>query len=120
MAGVTVAVILIPHAMAVALIAGLPAVYGLYAAIPGFIASLWGSSKHLSTGPVAIVSFLTLTSLLPLAEPGSPEFIALAAVLDVLVGVIQLFIGLFRLGFILQMIPHSAVIVFASTLGATS
>lgn len=117
-AGVTVAIILIPHAMAVALIAGLPAVYGLYAAIPGFIASLWGSSKHLSTGPVAIVSFLTLTSLLPLAEPGSAEFIALAATLALLVGVIQLFMGLFRLGFVLQLIPHSAIIGFASAAAA--
>lgn len=110
--GVTVAIILIPQAMALALIAGLPAIYGLYAALPGFIASLWGSSKHLSTGPVAIVSFLTLTSLVPFAQPNTPEFIALAALLALLVGIIQLGMGFLRLGFFLQLIPHSAITGF--------
>lgn len=112
-AGVTVAIILIPQAMALALMAGLPAIYGLYAALPGFIASLWGSSRHLSTGPVAIVSFLTLTSLIPFAEPGSPEFITFAALLALLVGLMQLAMGVFRLGFVLQLIPHSAITGFS-------
>lgn len=111
-AGVTVAIILIPQAMALAIIAGLPAIFGLYAALPGFIASLWGSSRYLSTGPVAIVSFLTLTSLIPFAEPGSPEYIALAALLALLVGLIQLLMGVLRLGFVLQLIPHSAITGF--------
>src|SRR3954469_20779739 len=79
LAGVTVALIQVPQSMAFALIAGLPAVYGLYAAIPGCIASLWGSSRQLSTGPVAVVSLLTLTSLVPFADPGTPEFVGLAA-----------------------------------------
>ncbi len=113
-AGVTVAVILVPQAMALALIAGLPAIYGLYASLPGFVASLWGSSRHLSTGPVAIVSFLTMTSLIPLAKPGSIEFITLAALLALLVGLIQILVGVLRLGFIIQMIPHSAITGFAS------
>lgn len=112
-AGVTVSIVLIPQAMALALIAGLPAIFGLYAALPGFIASLWGSSRYLSTGPVAIVSFLTLSSLIPFADPGTPEYIALAALLAFLVGAIQLLMGVFRLGFILQLIPHSAITGFS-------
>lgn len=113
-AGLTVAVVLIPQAMALALIAGLPAIYGLYAAFPGFIASFFGSSRHLSTGPVAIVSFLTLTSLVPFAEPGSAEFIALTALLALLVGVLQLLMGVFRLGFVVNLIPHSAIAGFTT------
>ena len=113
-AGLTVSVIQVPQSMALALIAGLPAVYGLYASLFGFVASLWGSSRQLSTGPVAIVSFLTLTSLIPLASPGSPEYIGLAATLALLVGVIYLLMGLFRLGFILQLVPHSVVFGFSS------
>src|SRR4051812_32019211 len=80
-AGITVALIQVPQSMAFALIAGLPAVYGLYASIPGCIASIWGSSRLLSTGPVAVISLLTLTSLVPFAQPGTPEFIGLAALL---------------------------------------
>src|SRR5882762_4202247 len=72
-AGITVAIIQIPQSMALALIAGLPAVYGLYASLPGFIASIWGSSRQLSTGPVAIISFLTFSSLVPFADPGTSQ-----------------------------------------------
>ena len=113
-AGFTVAMVQIPQSMALALIAGLPAVYGLYASLFGFVASLWGSSKYLSTGPVAIVSFLTLTSLVPLATPGTPEYIGLAATLALLVGLIYLLMGVFRLGFFLQLVPHSVVFGFSS------
>ncbi len=113
-AGFTVAMIQIPQSMALALIAGLPVVFGLYASLFGFIASLWGSSRQLSTGPVAIVSFLTFSSLIPLASPGSPEYIGLAATLALLAGIIYLLMGLFRLGFILQLVPHSVVFGFSS------
>ncbi len=114
LAGITVALIQVPQSMAFALIAGLPAVYGLYASIPGCIASLWGSSKQLSTGPVAVVSLLTLTSLVPFAEPGSPEFAGLAALLAILVGLIYLLMGIFRLGFFLHLIPQTVVVGFSS------
>ena len=117
-AGATVAVIQIPQSMAFAVIAGLPAVYGLYASLPGFIASLWGSSRQLSTGPVAVVSLLTLTSLVPLAEPGSPEFIRLAGLLAILVGIIYLLMGLFRLGFVMHLVPQSVVVGFSSAAAA--
>ncbi len=113
-AGITVAVIQIPQSMALALIAGLPATYGLYASLPGFIAGLWGSSRQLSTGPVAIISFLTFTSLVPFAEPRTADYIGLAAALAVLVGIIYLALGLARLGFIMQLVPHSVISGFSS------
>lgn len=114
-AGLTVAVVLIPQAMAYALLAGLPPVYGLYAGLAGsIIASLWGSSSQLATGPVAIVSFLVLTSLSPLAPPESVEFIALAVFLAFIVGVIQLAMGSFRLGFIMNFVSHAVVVGFSS------
>ena len=113
-AGVTVAIIQVPQSMALALIAGLPAIFGLYASLLGFIASLWGSSRLLSTGPVAIVSVLTFTSLTPFAEPFTAEYIGFAASLALLVGTIYLLLGLFRFGFILQLVPNSVITGFTS------
>ena len=114
-AGLTVAVVLIPQAMAYAMLAGLPAVYGLYAAaITPFIAALWGSLRQLATGPIAIMSLLVLTSLVPLAEPGSAQYIELAFLLSAMVGVIYLLIGLSRMGFIMAFISHAAVKGFTS------
>ncbi|NNF00793.1 MAG: SulP family inorganic anion transporter [Pyrinomonadaceae bacterium] len=112
-AGLTVAVVLIPQVMAYATLAGLPPVHGLYAAFLGTaVAALWGSSRHLSTGPVALVSFLTLTALVPLAKPESPEFIGFAIVLAMIIGLVQLLMGVFRLGFILNFISHSVIAGF--------
>src|SRR5665648_1175010 len=91
LAGITVALVLIPQSMAYAQLAGLPAYYGLYAAfLPGMIAALWGSSSQLATGPVAVVSLLTASALAPLAATGSEQFIALAVLLALMVGVMQL------------------------------
>lgn len=113
--GITVAVVLIPQAMAYAMLAGLPPVYGLYAAtVTPLIAALWGSLRQLATGPIAIMSLLVLTSLTPLAEPGSREFIELAFLLSFMVGVFYLGIGLFRLGEVMSFISHSAVKGFTS------
>ncbi|MDM7266511.1 MAG: SulP family inorganic anion transporter, partial [Aquificaceae bacterium] len=109
-AGLTVAVVLVPQSMAYALIAGLPPVYGLYAAsIPVIIAALFGSSPQLATGPVAIVSFLTFTSLTSYAKPGEEKFIELAILMALMVGLIQIFMGLFRLGFIVNYFSHSVI-----------
>lgn len=114
-AGLTVAVILVPQAMAYAMLAGLPPVYGLYAGLIGAgVASLFGSSTQLATGPVAIVSFLVLTSLVPLATPESAEYITLAIALALLVGIIQFAMGAFRLGFIMNFVSHSVVVGFSS------
>ena len=74
-AGLTVALVLIPQSMAYAGLAGLPAVYGLYIAfIPVFVAALWGSSRQLGTGPVAVVSTMTATTLAQMIEPESVGF----------------------------------------------
>jgi SulP family sulfate permease len=114
-AGLTVAVVLVPQSMAYAMLAGLPPVIGLYAsALAPAVAALWGSSPQLQTGPVAIVSLLVFTSLMSIAQPESPEFIKLAAVLALLVGVFQLLLGVFRLGFIMNFVSHAVVIGFSN------
>jgi MFS superfamily sulfate permease-like transporter len=76
-AGVTVALVLVPQSMACAQLAGLPAHYGLHAAfLPAMVASLFGSSRQLATGPVAVVSLMTAASLAPIATAGNAQFIA--------------------------------------------
>jgi len=115
LAGLTVAVVLIPQAMAYAMLAGLPPVYGLYAgAVTPMIAGLWGSLRQLATGPIAIMSLLVLTTLTPFAEPGSEEFVRLAVLLSLLVGGVYLVIGVFRMGQVMTFISHSAVRGFTS------
>ena len=110
LAGITVAVVLIPQAMAYAMLAGLPPVYGLYAAaVSPLIGVLWGSLRQLATGPVAIMSLLVLTTLTPLAEPGSEQFIKLAFLLAFMMGVLKIGIGIFRLGLFMFFISNSAV-----------
>ena len=115
MAGITVALVLIPQSMAYAQLAGLPAYYGLYAAfLPVAVAALWGSSNQLGTGPVAVVSLLTASSLAVLAAPGSDQFIALAIMLALLVGVIQLLLGVFKLGVIVNFLSHPVIVGFTN------
>lgn len=114
-AGITVAAVLIPQSMAYAMLAGMPPVYGLYAAtIPPLIGALWGSLRQLATGPKAIVSLLVLSTLTPLAEPGTAHYIELAFVLSFMVGVLYLGIGLLHLGQLMSFISHSAVKGFTS------
>ncbi len=115
MAGLTVALVLIPQSMAYAQLAGLPAYYGLYAAfLPVAVASLWGSSNQLGTGPVAVVSLLTASSLATLAAPGSEAFVALAIMLSLLVGIIQLMLGVFKLGVIVNFLSHPVIVGFTN------
>jgi len=110
MAGVTVALVLIPQSMAYAQLAGLPAYYGLYAAfLPPMIASLFGSSMQLATGPVAVVSLMTAASLEPLATAGSEAFIAYAILLTLIVGVFQFLLGVLRLGLVVNFLSHPVV-----------
>ena len=114
-AGLIVAVMLIPQGMAYALLAGLPPVIGLYAStIPLFIYALFGSSRQLAVGPVAIVSLLTLSGVSLIAEPGSATFIALAALLALMVGVIQFGLGLLRAGFVVNFLSHAVISGFTS------
>jgi SulP family sulfate permease len=115
MAGLTVAVVLIPQAMAYAMLAGLPPIYGLYAAaVTPLIGALWGSLRQLATGPIAIMSLLVLTTLTPLAEPGSPHFIQLCFLISFMVGGIYLIVGFFQMGQLMAFISHSAVKGFTS------
>ena len=108
--GLTVALVLIPQSMAYAQLAGLPAYYGLYASfVPPMMASLFGSSRQLATGPVAIVSLMTSASLEPLATAGSPGFIAYAILLALMVGVFQLSLGILRLGLVVNFLSHPVV-----------
>ncbi|MFC0558429.1 SulP family inorganic anion transporter [Halalkalibacter alkalisediminis] len=110
LAGITLFVMLIPQGMAYAMLAGLPPVMGLYAAtVPLFIYALFSSSKHLSIGPVAITSLLVFSGVSILAEPGSREYISYALMLAVMVGAIQLLLGVSKLGFIVKFIPHSVM-----------
>ncbi len=115
LAGLTVALVLVPQSMAYAQLAGLPAYYGLYAAfLPVMVAALWGSSNQLGTGPVAVVSLLTASSLAPLAATGSANFIALAVMLALMVGVVQLTLGLFRLGVVVNFLSHPVIVGFTN------
>lgn len=114
-AGITVALVLIPQSMAYAQLAGLPAYYGLYAAfLPGIIAAMWGSSAQLATGPVAVASLLTASALAPLAATGSEQFVALAILLALLVGLIQLALGIFKLGVVVNFLSHPVIVGFTN------
>ena len=109
-AGLTVALVLIPQSMAYAQLAGLPPYFGLYAAfLPPMIASLFGSSRQLATGPVAVVSLMTSASLAPLATSGSPGYIAYAIMLSLTVGIFQLALGALRLGVVVNFLSHPVV-----------
>ncbi|MBR9986522.1 MAG: SulP family inorganic anion transporter [Desulfosarcina sp.] len=110
LAGLTVALVLIPQSMAYAQLAGLPAYYGLYASfLPPMVAALFGSSRQLATGPVAVVSLMTAASLAPLATAGSPGYVAYAILLALMVGLFQLTLGILRLGLVVNFLSHPVV-----------
>ncbi len=112
-AGVTGALVLVPKAMAYAQLSGLPVYYGLYVAfIPAILGALWGSSRQLSTGPVAIVSLMTAAAITPLAVPFSDEFVGLALLLALMVGVIQFTLGAVKLGTIVNFVSHPVILGF--------
>ncbi len=109
-AGLTVALILVPQGMAYAQLAGLPPVHGLYAAaVAPVLGAIAGSSPYLQTGPVAMTSLLTLGALAPLAPEGSAQFVAYAAVLAVVVGVVRLLLGLLRAGAFAYLLSEPAI-----------
>jgi MFS superfamily sulfate permease-like transporter len=114
-AGVTVALVLIPQSMAYAQLAGLPVVYGLYSSfVPVIVASLWGSSNQLHTGPVAMLSLMSAASLMSFATPGSTDFIQLSIMLALMVGVLRLLLGLFRLGAIVNLLSSPVIVGFTN------
>jgi len=115
LAGLTVALVLIPQSLAYAELAGLPPYYGLYASfLPPLVAALLGSSHQLATGPVAVVSLLTATSLEPLATAGSQQYIAYAILLALMVGVFQFVLGVLKLGLVVNFISHPVVNGFSN------
>jgi SulP family sulfate permease len=114
-AGLTVALVLIPQSMAYAQLAGLPAYFGLYAAfLPPMVAALFGSSHQLSTGPVAVVSLLTAAALEPIAAAGSAGYISYAVALSLIVGLFQLSLGLLRLGVVVNFLSHPVIVGFTN------
>ncbi len=114
-AGLTVGVLLIPQSMAYALIAGLPVIYGLYASlVPQIMYALFGSSRQLSVGPTAMDSLLIASGLGLLAVIGSQEYIQLAIILTLMVGIIQTFLGFMRMGFITQLLSKPIISGFTS------
>lgn len=112
-AAITGALVLVPKAMAYAQLSGLPIYYGLYVAlVPAVLGALWGSSRQLATGPVAIVSLMTAAAITPFAVPFSEEFIGLALLLALMVGIIQLALGVFKLGTIVNFVSHPVILGF--------
>jgi sulfate permease, SulP family len=125
-AGVSVAVVLVPQALAYAQLAGMPAYRGLYAAaLPPIAAALFASSPYLQTGPVALTSLLAFGALSALAAPGSPHYVRLGILLALVVGVVRLAVGVVGAGVIaylisqpmlLGFIPAAAIVIIASSL----
>lgn len=114
-AGVIVAIMLIPQAMAYAMLAGLPPQVGLYASIvPLILYSFFGTSNSLAIGPVAMVSLLVVSGVGSFAAPGSEPFIALCLTLALMVGLLQILMSIFRMGFLVNFISHPVLIGFTS------
>ena len=114
-AGITVSVLLIPQGMAYALIAGLPPIYGLYAALsPQIIYALLGTSKQLAVGPVAMDSLLVAAGLGTIGILGPEEYIQSAILLAFLMGAIQFLLGLFKMGFLVSFLSKPLIKGFTS------
>ena len=114
-AGISVALVAIPQSLAYAELAGLPAQYGLYAtALPSLLAAIFVSSKYLQTGPVALTALLTFGALEALAEPFSVDYISLAALLALLVGLLRVALGLLRLGGVAYLLSEPVLMGFTT------
>lgn len=117
-AGLTVGVVLLPQAIAFSIIAELPPQMGIYTAIvAGIAGALWGSSNQLQTAPTNAVSLLLLSTLAAIYLPGSSDYIIAAGLLTLMVGVLQLALGLLRLGVIVNFVSHSVIVGFATGAG---
>jgi SulP family sulfate permease len=117
-AGLTGAIVVLPQGVAFATIAGMPPEYGLYAGIvPAIVAALFGSSWHLVSGPTTAASIVLYSSLSAFAQPGSADYVQLALTLAFMVGALEIVMGLFRLGALVNFISHSVVIGFTAGAG---
>ena len=115
LAGLTGAVVVLPQGVAFATLAGLPPQYGLYAAmLPCIVAALFGSSRLMVTGPANAISLTTMALVAPLAAVGSPDYIRLVLTLTFLVGLMQVMLGLARVGALIDKVPHSVVVGFTA------
>ncbi len=115
LAGLTGAVIVLPQGVAFAMIAGLPPRFGLYTAmVTPIIAALFGSSRHLISGPTTAISIVIFSSISQHAEPGSAEFIQMALTLTFLAGIYQLGFGLARLGALVDFVSPTVVVGFTA------
>ena len=114
-AGITVGIILIPQGIAYALIAGLPPIYGLYCAlVPQVMYAIFGSSRQVAIGPVAMDSLIVATGVSTLALAGSESYISIAILLALMVGAIQFLMGVFSLGFIVNFLSKPVITGFTS------
>ena len=114
-AGITVAVMLVPQGMAYAMLAGMPPIYGLYGGlIPLLLYAVLGTSRQMSIGPVAISALLVLAGVSQIADPMTPEYISLVILTGLLVGIAQMLLGVFRLGFLVNFISHPVIVGFTS------
>ena len=114
-AGITGAIVVLPQGVAFATIAGMPPEYGLYAGmVPAIIAALFGSSRHLVSGPTTAASIVMFSSLSVYATPASSEYVILALTLTFMVGVIELILGLARMGALVNFISHSVIVGFTA------
>ncbi len=115
MAALTGAVVVLPQGVAFATIAGMPPQYGLYAGmVPAIIAALFGSSKHLVSGPTTAASVVLFSALSVYAVPGTTDYISLALTLTFMVGVFELALGLARMGALVNFISHSVIVGFTA------
>jgi len=113
--GITVGVMLIPQGMAYAVLAGLPAIYGLYASlVPLMIYPLFGTSRHLSIGVVAIDMLIIMAGVSLVAEPGTPTYISLVIILCIFVGLTQIAMSIARLGFIVNLLSKPVILGFTA------
>ncbi len=114
-AGLTVGVMLIPQGMAYAMLAGIPPINGLYAVtLPLMVYAIMGTSRQLAVGPVAMVSLLTATGVGAIAEMGTTAYLELAVMLAFIVGLVQFLLGVFRMGFLVDLLSHPVISGFTS------
>jgi SulP family sulfate permease len=114
-AGTVGAIVVLPQGIAFATLAGLPPEYGLYAAmVPAVVAALWGSSRHLVSGPTNAISLVVFATMTQLAEPGSAKYVSLVLTLTFIVGLVQLAAGLARLGALVTFVSHTVVVGFTA------
>lgn len=115
LAGLTGAIVVLPQGVAFATIAGMPPEYGLYAGmVPAIIAALFGSARYLVSGPTTAASIVLFSVLSAHAEPGSAPYVQLALTLTFMVGIMELGLGLARMGALVNFISHSVVIGFTA------